>query len=245
LEGNTQDPSDAENYLLLIEQIRARMTPGKAITIAQGMNPAYIATQSNNNAPGNVLSRICGALDWVNLMTYDYHGSWNDYTGHLAPLYPSGNPMHNEGWDASSGVELMLAAGCPAEKLVLGVPFYGRTWTGATGLWEQGATPGCGSFEKANRDFTDIDLNLKGKNGYVEHWDDVSKVPYLHNPQTGDFVSYDDARSIGLKAQYVNSKGLGGIMAWEMSNDREEVLFDAIIDNLDGCSSRRTQDTIV
>jgi len=85
------------------------------------------------------------------------------------------------------------------------------------------------------------DLNLVNKNGYTEYWDDTCKVPYVYNEQTGDFCSYDNERSIGLKVDYANSKNLGGVMFWEVSNDREEKLLDVIMDGLDGCQ-RRTQD---
>jgi chitinase len=243
-EGNTIDDRDPENYILLVNEIRKEMSPGKPITIASGMNPAYIEMMAQNN----VLERLCGALDWVNLMTYDYAGAWNNYTGHLAPLYPSGNELHRPGWNVAEGVEMMIAAGCPAEKLVLGLPFYGRTWSKAapgesgTGLFVMDAEPGCGSFEEANRDFTDIDMNMVNKNGYVEHWDDVCKVPYLYKESTGEFVTYDNERSIGLKVDFANDKNLGGVMFWELSNDRDEKLLDTITDRLDGCNARRTSE---
>jgi chitinase len=244
-EGNTIDDRDPENYILLIDEVRKHLSAGKDITIASGMSAKYIDMMSKNN----VLQRLCAALDWVNLMTYDYHGAWSDLTGHLAPLYHSGNPQHEQGNDIASGVEAMIAAGCPAEKLVLGLPFYGRTWKGArpgdsNGLWVTGAEPGCGSFEPANRDFTDIDKNMVNQNGYQEHWDDVCKVPYLYKESTGEFVSYDNEQSIGIKVDYVNTHNLGGVMFWELSNDREEKLLDVIVDRLDGCA-RRVQDIIV
>jgi chitinase len=237
MEGNTQDPADPENYLLLIKEIRNHMGAGKPVTIASGMNPEYIEMMSQNN----VLQRLCEELDWVNLMTYDYAGSWNNYTGHLAPLHPSGNDLHRAGWDIASGVDMMIQAGCPAEKMVLGLPFYGRSWTGvrpgnSNGLFVMEAEPGCGSFEPANRDFTDIDLNMVGKDGYVRYWDDVCKVPYLYKESTGEFVTYDDEESIGYKVKYANEMNLGGVMFWELSNDREEKLLDTITGTLDGCT---------
>jgi len=87
---------------------------------------------------------------------------------------------------------------------------------------------------------------MVNKNGYKEFWDDDCKVPYLYKESTGDFVSYDNERSIGLKCDYANTMNLGGVMFWELSNDREEKLLDTIVDRLEGCSkSRRTHDTFV
>lgn len=247
-DGNTIDDRDPENYLLLINEIRKKMSAGKEITIAAGMNPEYIELMKKNN----LVQRMCNALDAVNLMTYDYAGAWNDYTGHLAPLHNAKNDLHRKGWDISGGVEMMIAAGCAPEKMVLGLPFYGRTWTGVRpgedpskpGLWVMDAKPGCGSFESANRDFTDIDKNLVGKNGYKEYWDDECKVPFLYKESTGEFVTYDNEKSIGLKVDYANAQNLGGVMFWEVSNDREEKLLDTIVERLNGCS-RRTQDIVV
>jgi chitinase len=250
--GNTFDDRDPENYLLLIKDIRTYMQAGKPVTIASGMNPEYIEMMSQNN----LLQRMCQELDWVNLMTYDYAGAWNEYTGHLAPLYNSGNDLHRKNWDIAGGVQMMIDAGCAPEKLVLGLPFYGRTWTAVrpgdwqtsgvekgTGLWVMGAEPGCGSFESGNRDFTDIDLNMVDKNGYKKYWDDDCKVPYLYKESTGEFVTYDDERSIGLKVDYANTMNLGGVMFWELSNDRDEKLLDTIVENLEGCEKPRQLST--
>jgi chitinase len=240
------------NYKMLIQAIRgkfdARSSVHKIITIAHGMAPKHIEYMKP--------VAIHEVLDWVNTMSYDYNGYWNDHTGHLAALYNSDvieAPYEKENWTVDGGIQLMIANGVPPSKLVLGVPFYGRSWRGVQpgskhGLWQVGEGPGCGSFERANYDYYDLNRNIVGKKGFVRHWDSEAKVPYLYNELTGEFVTYEDKESLTGKVDYVNQKGLGGVMFWEQSNDERhgspDSLVKVITDNLNGCSgaSRRAED---
>ena len=66
------------------------------------------------------------------------------------------------------------------------------------------------------------------KNGYKRHWDKHAKAPFLFNPETKVFITYDDERSIKKKAQYIKKHKLAGIFFWEYFNDPEENLLNAI-----------------
>jgi chitinase len=118
-----------------------------------------------------------------------------------------------------------LAKGAPAEKLVMGVPFYGRSWKGVpatnNGLGQTATGAGPGTWEPGMIDYHDVVARyLSG--GFTTHRDEVSKVPYLYNSTTGVFVTYDDPQSIAAKADYIRSKGLGGAMIWELSADTND-----------------------
>lgn len=66
----------------------------------------------------------------------------------------------------------------------------------------------------------------------MRYWDNCAQAPYLWNPTTHVFISYDDPQSIAVKASYVLEHRLGGIMFWELSEDREDELLDVIDDGL-------------
>ena len=97
-------------------------------------------------------------------------------------------------------VKAHIEAGVPAERLVMGMPFYGR-----------------GGKLLSNRDFRDIDLNGE----YTEHWNDTAKVPYLTNKDGIMVLGFDNVRSLAIKCEYILEKGLLGGMYWEYAADND------------------------
>ena len=168
------------------------------------------------------LDRIHAYLDWIDLMTYDFHNSLTPTTGHHAALQKSKTSAAGER-SVERAVKEYLAAGVPARKLVIGVPFYGRAFAEVkpqnNGLDQPyGSYAGDHPWPQLVADFID-------RNGYVRYWDSTAQVPYLWNAQTHVFISYDDTQSLQLKADFVKARGLGGMMYWEQSQDpRGELL---------------------
>lgn len=243
LAGNSYRPEDKQNYVLLLQKIREKLNAagtadGKTylLTIASGASPAYV---QNNN-----LSGIAAVVDWINIMTYDFNGSWNTTTGHNAPLYydpatASTGLTEPANYNIDKAVTTYLGAGVPAGKLVLGMPFYGRGWGGApaAGNGQYQVSAGIsltGTWEKGNYDFYDLEANYINKNGYTRYWNNTAKVPYLYNPSTQTYISYDDAESLGYKISYLKSKGLAGAMFWETSGDRNRTLQTKLSAELGG-----------
>ncbi|CAH1211396.1 hypothetical protein PAECIP111892_03558 [Paenibacillus auburnensis] len=243
LAGNSYRAEDKQNYVLLLQKIREKLNAagtadGKTylLTIASGAGPAYI---QNNN-----LSGIAAVVDWINIMTYDFNGSWNTTTGHNAPLYydpaaASSGLTEPANYNIDKAVTSYLSAGVPAGKLVLGMPFYGRGWGGApstnNGQYQVSAgISSTGTWEKGNYDFNDLEANYINKNGYTRYWNNTSKVPYLYNPSTQTYISYDDVESIGYKISYLKAKGLAGAMFWETSGDRNKTLQNKLSAELGG-----------
>ncbi len=157
-------------------------------------------------------------------MTYDYNGAWQKTTAHNAPLYHDSNApsevvsTSNIDWGVTYWLEKVEAS-----KLVLGMPAYGRGWTGTT-LQYGTATGGAqGTWEIGI--FAYWDLVEKYVSSLNRGWNDVSKVPYLYGNNL--FISYDDEESIAIKAEYGVAKSLGGMMWWEASDDKNGVLLDA------------------
>jgi chitinase len=223
--------ADKQNFTLLLQALNTALDAQGAVdsrdyllTIA---GPAG-ADKVNNIEP----AKVAATVDWINLMTYDYNGNWNNYTGHNAPLSkPTGYPGP-AGLYAQATVDNYLANGVPASKLVLGVPFYGRSWSNVpstnNGLYASGTT-GPGTWEAGMLDYQDIAVNYLTNSGYAKLRDDSAQVPYLYNKTKGVFVSYDDPASVAAKARYLKQKGLAGGMIWELSADtKDTVLLDGL-----------------
>ncbi len=147
-------------------------------------------------------------VDWYNVMCYDYMASWCCYAGHDSPLYASPDDPNGAGSDSAT-IAFLLSRGIPSEKLVMGVPFYGDLFK-AKGLYKPGRFIG--------QNFYSESMNFISE-GWHYNWDGVSEVPYLINPDSTELISYENPRSLELKAEYSVKHHLGGIMIWELSKD--------------------------
>ena len=149
---------------------------------------------------------------------------------------------------AAASVTRLLESGIPARKITLGVPFYGKGWSGcAPGPAGDGLYQPCeGLASGSSRESFDF-AYLTGKGylardadgrhtlaglGFVRHWNAAARVPYLYNPATRVFITYDDERSIREKAALVKRFGLRGAMFWELDADRDGVLRRVLSEEL-------------
>ncbi len=234
LASNVTRPQDRQNYTLFLQELRARFTQrgattGKTylLTIAGPANSAIIANFE--------LDRIHPLLDWINVMSYDLHGPWGEpYTGMNAPLRadpadPNPEPMRSQ-FNVEAAIASYRAQGVPAEKLGVGLAFYGRGFAGVSpgstnGLYRSYSGPSsAGTWEPGVFDHSDLAANYVGRNGYASFWHDASRTPWLMNASNGTFLSYDDPRSLREKCWFVQAEGLGGAMFWELSGDRPRAL---------------------
>lgn len=233
--GNTVRPEDRENFTLLLAEIRSQLDDAGTylLTIAAPASPFVI--------PNIEIDRIHESLDWINLMTYDFHGPWGgdgDPVTHLnAPLDAAGDDPLGEPFRSAFNVRAAVSAyldagGVPASKLHVGLPFYGRGYGGvqggADGLFAPyaGPSPG-GTWEPGVFDFWDLSRNYIDRDGYRSYRHAEAGVPWLHNAVLGVTISYDDSLAIAGKCADARAQGLGGVMLWEFSADRDGVLSEA------------------
>jgi chitinase len=235
LPGNKTRPEDKENYTKLLARLREELD-----TVGKKDGKTYLLTIAAPAAPATFahveLEKIHAYLDWVNLMSYDFHGSWSDATNLHAPLFagsddPSSEPARSK-FNVDAAVQAYLKAGVPADKLVMGVPFYGRGWGGVKdvkdGLYQPHAPQvPRGTWEDGVWDYKDLTANYVGK--VNRHWNDAAKAPWLFDPKKALMITYEDPESIRHKVDYVQRHGLGGMMIWEVSaDDPRAPLLDAI-----------------
>ena len=173
------------------------------LTVAVTPNDFYGKYYDYDNFIGNV--------DWVNLMVYNIHGSWSTHAGHNAPLFMNPNDPDNVGSVDEGFNYLNVVRKVPKEKIVLGVPFFGKEFY-ASGL-----------FASQTDTVTDLIYSdiypLLNNPDWDYFWDNVSEVPYLLNKDRTKFVTFDDTTSIRLKCEYVKNKNLAGIMIWALGYD--------------------------
>jgi len=222
--NNNVRPEDGENYVRLAQAIRDQFDAQSAIDGKDYLISAAIPAGYDKYEVID-LAGLAGVLDWINAMTYDYHGRWiANRTGHNAPLFDNPADPGDDRFNVDSTIQGMIAAGVPPAKLTLGIPLYGYTWegVGATndGLFQQAAGTGFGSFEPGMADYRDIASRIDQAPG-AEKWDAAAQASYFYSPAMdgGAFAGYDSPRSVRRKLEYVESNGLGGVMFWELSND--------------------------
>ena len=228
-------PEDTKNFTALLTELRKQLdAQGKAdgggkhylLTIAAPAGGAYKRME---------LDQITPLLDFINLMTYDFAGSWLPRTAFNAPLYPWGEHEQGKlGGDVS--VQAYREAGVPPEKICLGVPFYGRAFGGVKAGDEHGLNqpfdPKAKFTSEDGWGWRAISAKYLDKKSSL-FWSDKAKVPWVFDDRAGLFITYDDPRSLRGKAQYVRDNKLGGVMIWELSDDDEKAsLLNAVNEGL-------------
>lgn len=218
-------PEDKDTYTLLLKEMRLRFNAeGKKLGRHLVTSSATGATQIWLDHTD--MRAVSKWLDSVNMMCYDWYNRVEKNTGHDSPLYT--NPADPKSISVDNAVKMNLAAGVPAKKLVIGVPFYGREWSGVEagathGLWQPIANtkPGLELVYARIEPMVNVQ-------GFVRYWDGIAAAPYLYNEEMKTFVTYNDAEAELARAKYVKQMHLGGIMFWQYTGDPENVLLDAI-----------------
>ncbi|WP_242903127.1 glycosyl hydrolase family 18 protein [Actinomadura terrae] len=216
--------ADYDNCLALLSELRQAAGQDFLITMASAAVPKGSRT---GDAFFQWLAQCAPFLDWFNVMAYDYHGAFDDPqagTGANAPLLQDSSPGGT--FDVKDTVESYLKASIPREKIVLGMPTYGRTYvvtqdadgygkpfSSAGPAGPATATPGILAYYEILDKIASGELD-------VQRWDEPTLTPYAYSTETGLFVSYDDERSLGYKVSYVIKMGLGGTMTWAIDLDK-------------------------
>jgi len=205
---------------LLLQEIRDQLDAAGAedgkhylLTIASGASQRFVDNTE--------LNKVAHIVDWINIMTYDFHGgSFEATTSHNTGLYgdPS-DPYYSNNFFVDGAIQAYKNAGVPLNKIVVGLEFMARSWKNCppgpnndgqyqtcaadngsvfkwapNGTWDDTNSGNTGVF-----DYGDLAANYVSKNGYTRYFNNIAKVPYLYNPTTKIFISYDDTESIGYK----------------------------------------------
>ena len=214
--------ADKSDFTLLMKELRQALDNQGALdgryyclTFAGAANSAYA---------GNVeLSALSRYVDYALVMTYDIHGPWDTFTDFNSPLYTPTDSSPQYQWSVDASVQTYLSHGFPAEKLTIGIPFYGYVYTGVTnahdGLYQPFASGKAQGYDT-------IAAGTLVQNVFARLFQAQAQVPWLFDGST--FVSYDNPPSVAQKARYAAARRLRGVSVWELSYDRNGALLGPV-----------------
>ncbi|XP_063834199.1 probable chitinase 2 isoform X2 [Ostrinia nubilalis] len=212
---------DIENFSTLLKELREEFDNyGLLLTVS--VSAVEEAAVQSYDVPS-----VAQYVDYIGVMTYDMHGPWDSVTGHNAPLFRSeGQSAENEStlYNVNNAVQYWLSAGCPPEKLVMGVPFYGRTFNLSDPSVNAPNSPSNGAgltgpytAESGHIGYNEFCYILQNESSWTVQTDNLAKVPYAFLDY--NWVSFDNVESMTAKVEYANSFNLGGIMLWSIETD--------------------------
>lgn len=216
------DPkTDKEDFIALLREMKEALDPeGYLLTAATSPGKTTIDT-------AYIIPELNKLLDWMNVMTYDYHGGWEDTLGHNAPLYkrPDEKDELSFYFNVNYTVNYYLALGADKKKIVMGMPFYGRAWTLESQTKvklhdvAKGMSPaGFISGEEGVLGYNEIcQLEEKSPDSWVNSYDPYYNAPYAYNDKI--WVGFDNTDSLSCKLAFLKKMGLSGGMVWALEND--------------------------
>ncbi|MFE2581916.1 glycosyl hydrolase family 18 protein [Streptomyces sp. NPDC059378] len=206
--GLSCDSSGAAAYKNLMQALRAKFGSNNLVTAA---------TTADGTSGGKIdAADYAGAsqyVDWYNVMSYDFFGAFNAQ-GPTAPHSPltSYSGIPTPGFTTADAIAKFKAKGVPASKLLIGIGFYGRGWTGVTQAAPGGTAtgPAAGTYEQGIEDYKVLKTSCPST-GLVAG----TAYAFCGN----NWWSYDTPATIGTKMAWAKSQGLGGAFFWEFSGD--------------------------
>lgn len=208
--------AEGEDYVSLLKAVRAELDAYSKksascyrflLTIAASAGPSTYKDQP--------LGALAKAVDWFNLMAYDYSGSWSTTAAHQANLYKTSNANVTP-FSTKTAVDAYLAAGVSSSQIVLGMPIYGRAFSKTDGLGKPFTGVPMGSWEVGIFDYKVLPLA-----GAQEFTDANSGATYSYDAAKKELISYDTPESVKTKVTWAKGKQLGGSMFWEASADKK------------------------
>lgn len=230
--GHKYSVQDKDNFTALVKQLREEMGNNYLLSFAAGGFINYIDESID-------WDKVMPLVDFVNIMTYDLVGGYSTVTGHHTPLrsYRNGQESTEKAVDRLLGKIARRGRGDRREdslnnysprtlrtlreslssKLIIGAAFYARVWENVAdsnhGLYQSGHFKQGVAYKSFTTYFSD-------SSGYHYYWDKKAKAPFQYNPSKKLFATFDDQRSIREKTKFIREKKLGGIMFWELSQDK-------------------------
>ncbi|GAA3930642.1 glycoside hydrolase family 18 chitinase [Streptomyces gulbargensis] len=206
--GLTCDTSGPAAFKNMMQAMRAKFGPNNLVTAA---------VTADASAGGKIdAADYAGAApyyDWLNVMTYDFFGAWaaKGPTAPHSPLtsYPG---IPQAGFNSAEAIAKFKAKGVPANKLLLGIGFYGRGWTGVTQSAPGGTAtgPAAGTYEQGIEDYKILKASCPATGT-------VAGTAYAHCGT--NWWSYDTPATVTSKMSWAKNQGLGGAFFWEFSGD--------------------------
>lgn len=218
-------PDDKANYVNFLRELRlafegeAKSTGHSRLLLSAAVPASFEALTAGYDVP-----EISKYLDFINIMTYDFHGQWENQVGHNSPLLPLETASsYQKKLTVDFSVREWKKQGAPAQKIMVGLPTYGRSFTladvtkfdiGAPAL--DGGRQGRYTQEDGFLAYYEVcDLLFEDNTTLV--WDNEQQVPFAY--QNDQWVGFDDERSLEVKGDWLKTEGFGGVMIWSVDMD--------------------------
>ncbi|MDR1663558.1 MAG: hypothetical protein LBR83_01360 [Clostridiales bacterium] len=234
-EGYIGSEADRNNFTALMKGMREAFdAAGHADKII-----TYCASTSvSAHEEGSIAidhAAVAPYVDRINIMTYDMAGSWSGRGLHHSGLYP-GEFMEGAGVSASESAEYFISLGVDPGKINIGSPLYSQGWSipsavtegtdaeiAAGALGQPASKDGYGSIGTGQMYWFDLKA-MENTPGWIAGYDEVSQAAYLYNNDSASslyqqFYSYENERSLEAKLDFINEKGLGGLIVWDTPGD--------------------------
>ncbi|MET0235192.1 MAG: glycoside hydrolase family 18 protein [Kibdelosporangium sp.] len=218
--GNVIRPQDKQNYTKLLWEYRLQLVKlgwqnrrSYDLTAFLPANPAMIDR-------GFEIAKVYSLLTFATVQGYDYHGSWEPMTNQQSALRNSAADPTTPQFSSQVVVDAHLQRGADRDKIVLGVPYFGRGWTGVTnqnnGLFQPATGAAPATYEAGTEDYKKL-KTLVGTGNYKLHRDEKAGHAWLFDGTT--FWTFDDPAEIRRKAKFITDRRLGGAMIWSLDGD--------------------------
>ncbi|CAL1299588.1 unnamed protein product [Larinioides sclopetarius] len=211
-------PEDKQNFVALLRELKTEFQKHNLLLTAAVSAGKHTIDEAYD------IPQVSQYLDFINVMCYDYHGGWESFTGHNAPLYarPDDN-KENQMLNLNFSINYWISKGAPREKLILGMGLYGRSFTlqraevnGFNASAPQKGRAGPYTREPGSLGYNEI-CEFQKQQKWNIVWDDYYMAPYAY--QDRQWVGYDNEASIRLKVNYAKYYKLGGGMVWSVETD--------------------------
>jgi chitinase len=215
--GNVIRAEDKANFLALVQEFRSQLN-AYGSSVGRTYDLTAFLPADHGKIDAGINAGVFNSLTFATIQGYDFYGPWGPQTNHQSQLRnPAANPAPaTQRYSVTDAINKYLSMGAPASKLVVGVPAYGKGWTGVpnvnNGLYQNGSGAAQGTYEAGTEDY-DV---LKNRAGTVFR-DSTNGAVWKFDGST--FWSYDDPQLIQTKGQYVKANGLGGLMIWSLDGD--------------------------
>ncbi|SHJ26947.1 chitinase [Clostridium cavendishii DSM 21758] len=248
------DDSEKQTFTLLLQDLKTALTDaGKTDSKYYELSAAV--GSGKDKIEKTEPDKYSKYLDFINVMTYDMRGAWDNKTGLQSPLYKNPNdtasPLIKDYYNVDASLQLFQNYGIPKDKLIVGSPYYSRGWTGvkndgpikelpglyasatggARGAWDGGVPAGCNPYYKVQE--------MEKDSSFKKYREPYSQSPYLYSESRGEMYTYEDEISLNAKISYVNQNNYGGIIFWELSGDAPmkgstltNIIYNGFKDNL-------------
>ncbi|KAJ2237915.1 hypothetical protein H4R99_000637 [Coemansia sp. RSA 1722] len=248
--------NDAANLLVFVRELRDSLnsafpsTSKKLISLGVGLKPF-----AGPDGPLSDVSEYAKWVDYINILAYDINGPEDKTTGPNSPLnyeFDRGNQQ-----SLISAIDSWTQAKFPVNQITAGLAFYGRSSKSTVdmstqpwnvyqpqesivprgddddGLWASQCNKNAPSFSgiwayKNLRKQGVLKAAEEALAPWQRNWDSVSLTPWVFNPHSKTFISYDDPSSISAKANFVQGRGLAGVAVYDVCMDYGNELLSAI-----------------